>query len=162
MVIFGPVNKPCLSITQMIKIISNPENQFVCVINLTQHPFTQDQLIEFKSAGVKNENIIDTNDEVKALITFSGGIDAEVIRDRANKVRDYVKKFRDYDNKVIGYALTGGAPFFQTCSLNGFLPIASYSERVSVEAVQADGSVVKQNVFKHKGFIPCSIVPDAI
>lgn len=140
----------------MIKIISNPENQFVRVINLTQHPFTQDQLTEFKSAGVKDENIIDTNDEVKALITFSGDIDAEVIRDRANKVRDYVKKFRDYDNKVIGYALTGGAPFFQTavntaCSLNGF-----------IETVQADGSVVKQNVFKHKGFIPCSIVPDAI
>lgn len=151
----------------MIKIISNPKNQFVRVINLTQHPFTQDQLTEFKSAGVKDENIIDTNDEIKALITFSGDIDAEVIRDRANKVRDYVKKFRDYDNKVIGYALTGGAPFFQTavntaCSLNGFLPIASYSERVSIEAVQADGSVVKQNVFKHKGFISCSIVPDAI
>lgn len=75
----------------MIKIISNPENQFVRVINLTQHPFTQDQLTEFKSAGVKYENIIDTNDEIKALITFSGDIDAEVIRDRANKVRDYVK-----------------------------------------------------------------------
>jgi len=64
----------------MIKIISNPENQFVRVINLTQHPFTQDQLTEFKSAGVKDENIIDTNDEVKALITFSGDIDAEIIR----------------------------------------------------------------------------------
>ena len=75
----------------MIKIISNPENQFVRVINLTQHSFTQDQLAEFKSAGVKDENIIDTNDEIKALITFSGDIDAEVIRDRANKVRDYVK-----------------------------------------------------------------------
>ena len=52
----------------MIKIISNPENQFVRVINLTQHPFTQDQLTEFKSAGVKDENIIDTNDEVKAVL----------------------------------------------------------------------------------------------
>jgi len=48
----------------------------------------------------------DTNDEVKALITFSGNIDAEIIRDRANKVRDYVKKFRDYNNKG-GWAAQG-------------------------------------------------------
>ena len=35
----------------------------------------------------------------------------------------------------------------------GIKPFYSYSERVSVEEVQPDGSVVKRNVFKHLGFV---------
>lgn len=154
----------------MLKIISAEKlngnrNRFVRVINLTQHTFSQEQLAEFKAAGVKDENIIDTNDEIKALITFNGDIDVEIIRERANNVRDYVKKFLDYDNNVVGYALTGGAPFFQAavneaCRINGFVAMASYSERVSQERVQADGTIVKSSVFKHKGFVPCGVLPN--
>ena len=60
--------------------------------------------------------------------------------------------------------MVGGAPFFQmavnvACLNNNVLPLAAYSERLSVETVQADGSIAKQNIFKHKGFIPCNVAP---
>ena len=35
----------------------------------------------------------------------------------------------------------------------------AYSERMSIEEPQPDGSVVKKNVFKHKGFYPYVRIP---
>ena len=54
--------------------------------------------------------------------------------------------------------MIGGAPWFMS-SLElalikeGFTPIYAFSERVSVDVPQEDGSVKKTNEFKHVGFI---------
>lgn len=137
------------------------ETENARIINLTQHPFSQDQLNEFAFAGITADNIIDTNDTLKAIITFTGEIDVAVIQEKANQLSQYIAQYVG-DKPCL--AMVGGAPFFQmavnfACMDNGVLPLAAYSERMSVESVQSDGSIVKQNVFKHKGFIPCNIVP---
>lgn len=139
------------------------ETENARIINLTQHPFSQDQLNEFVLAGITADNIIDTNDTLKAIITFTGEIDVAVIQERAQQLSQYIEQYTDKPC----LAMVGGAPFFQmavnvACLNNNVLPLAAYSERVSVESVQADGSIAKQNIFKHKGFIPCNVVPNAI
>ena len=55
-------------------------------------------------------------------------------------------------------AMIGGAPYLMPALEKelialGIEPVYSFSERVSEETVQADGSVVKTNVFKHVGFV---------
>jgi len=140
------------------------ETENARIINLTQHPFNQDQLNEFSLAGITAENIIDTNDTLKAIITFTGEIDVAVIQERAQQLSQYISQCVG-DKPCL--AMVGGAPFFQmavnvACLNNNVLPLAAYSERVSVETVQADESVAKQNIFKHKGFIPCNVVPNGM
>ena len=140
------------------------ETENARIINLTQHPFSQDQLNEFVLAGITADNIIDTNDTLKAIITFTGEIDVSVIQERAQQLSQYIAQYVG-DKPCL--AMVGGAPFFQmavnvACLNNNVLPLAAYSERVSVETVQADGSVAKQNIFKHNGFIPCNVVPNGM
>ena len=140
--------------------LANTEN--ARIINLTQHPFSQDQLNEFELADITADNIIDTNDTVKSIITFTGEIDVSVIQERAQQLSQYIAQYVD-DKPCL--AMVGGVPFFQmavnvACLNHNVLPLAAYSECVSVETVQADGSLTKQNIFKHKGFIPCNIVPN--
>ena len=140
------------------------ETENARIINLTQHPFTQDQLNEFALAGITADNIIDTNDTLKAIITFTGEIDVAIIQEKANQLSEYIAQYVG-DKPCL--AMVGGAPFFQmavnvACLNNNVLPLTAYSERVSVETVQADGSIAKQNIFKHKGFIPCNVVPNAM
>ena len=139
------------------------ENENARIINLTQHPFSQDQLNEFSLAGITADNVIDTNDTVKDIITFTGEIDIAMIQDKADRLYAYIARLTRLNDKLNCFAMVGGAPFFQmavnfACMNNGVLPLAAYSERVSVESVQADGSIAKQNIFKHKGFIPCNVV----
>ena len=139
-------------------------NQNARIINLTQHPFSQDQLNEFALAGITSDNIIDTNDTLKAIITFTGEIDVAVIQEKANQLSQYIAQYVG-NNPCL--AMVGGAPFFQmavnvTCLNHNVLPLAAYSERVSVESVQADSSIAKQNIFKHKGFILCNVVPNGM
>lgn len=140
------------------------ETENTRIINLTQHLFSQDQLNEFALAGITADNIIDTNDTLKAIITFTGEIDVAVIQEKANQLSQYIAQYVG-DKPCL--AMVGGAPFFQmavnvACLNHNVLPLAAYSERVSVESVQADGSIVKQNIFKHKGFIPCNVVPNGM
>lgn len=143
------------------------ETENARIINLTQHPFRQDQLNEFALAGITADNIIDTNDTLKAIITFTGDIDVAVIQEKANQLSQYIAQYTGDNPYFAMVAMVGGAPFFQmavnvACLNNNVLPLAAYSERVSVESVQADGSITKQNIFKHKGFIPCNVVPNAM
>lgn len=140
------------------------ETENARIINLTQHPFSQDQLNEFALAGITADNIIDTNDTLKAIITFTGEIDVAIIQEKANQLSEYIAQYVG-DKSCL--AMVGGAPFFQmavnvACLNHNVLPLAAYSERVSVESVQADGSIAKQNIFKHKGFIPCNVVPNGM
>ena len=57
-------------------------------------------------------------------------------------------------NNGIKYAHLAGFPAavsYMVSHMNGEF-IYAYSERESVEETQSDGSVIKRNVFKHKGF----------
>ena len=54
--------------------------------------------------------------------------------------------------------MIGGAPWFMSSlekelEAKGFKPVYAFSERVSVEQKQEDGSVKKINIFRHAGFI---------
>ena len=64
----------------------------------------------------------------------------------------------DPDNPEQVVAMIGGAPYLMSalekCLIEmGAKPVYAYSERVSVETTAADGSVVKENVFRHLGFV---------
>ena len=55
-------------------------------------------------------------------------------------------------------AMIGGAPFFMgyletALKSVGIQPLYAFSQRVSVETTAEDGTVTKQNVFKHMGFV---------
>ena len=54
--------------------------------------------------------------------------------------------------------MLGGAPFFmivlhEMLADNGINPVYAFSVRESEEQVQADGSVKKVAVFRHRGFV---------
>ncbi|MHB0929605.1 MAG: hypothetical protein ACYC3W_12015, partial [Candidatus Nanopelagicales bacterium] len=56
-------------------------------------------------------------------------------------------------------AMIGGAPFLMAPLEKALLsiginPVFAFSERKSVEAHGADGTVTKTQVFKHVGFVP--------
>ena len=94
------------------------ETENARIINLTQHPFSQDQLNEFTLAGITADNIIDTNDTLKAIITFTGEIDVAVIQEKANQLSQYIAQYVG-DNP--SFAMVGGAPFFPNGGKRGLL-----------------------------------------
>lgn len=54
--------------------------------------------------------------------------------------------------------MLGGAPFFmgaleRWCYAQGLIVLYAFSARESIDETQADGSVVKKSIFKHKGFV---------
>jgi hypothetical protein len=60
------------------------------------------------------------------------------------------------------HAMIGGAGFFipqleRALKERGVTPIHAFSERVSVETTDEDGTVIKTNVFKHVGFIESGV-----
>ena len=121
------------------------------IINLTQHNATPEQL----TAGV-----VDVPAELKAdlsaLLTFSTLPTKEEIDEVAQKVAAMAVICTQGSDAPA--AMIGGAPFFMA-SLEvalrhyGIKPLYSFSERVSEEKIEADGTVRKINLFKHKGFV---------
>ena len=121
------------------------------IINLTQHNATPEQL----TAGV-----VDVPAELKAdlsaLITFNTLPTKEELNEAAMKVAAMAVICTQ--NTDAPAAMIGGAPFFMA-SLEvalrhyGIKPLYSFSERVSEEQEQTDGSIRKVNIFKHKGFV---------
>ena len=54
--------------------------------------------------------------------------------------------------------MIGGAPYLMAplenvLMKNNRVPVYAFSVRESVEQIQSDGSVVKNNIFRHKGFV---------
>lgn len=119
--------------------------------NLTQHTATSDQL----EAGVVEMAPADKA-VVISLLTFDTLPDRGEINGRAELLGLRLCKLADEsgDRDV----MIGGAPFFmgplterlQAYGLNVFF---AFSARESVDETQADGSVRKVAVFRHKGFV---------
>ena len=115
------------------------------ILNLTQHGATPQQL----EAGV-----VEPSDKtlVCELLTFDDFPTEEKIRERAYDLAEYAQMEGPCK------AMISGPPYLMS-SLEAELiahniqPVYAFSGRVSVDEVQADGSVVKKTVFRHVRFI---------
>lgn len=115
------------------------------IVNLTQHSATQDQ----KDAGVFD---LTETAALKANLTFNELPSKEDIIQRAENIAKIAK------DSGATFALIGGAgyliPSLEAALIkHGIKPLHAFSQRVSVEKHNEDGTVSKENVFKHVGFI---------
>lgn len=125
------------------------EEKAMTIVNLTQHNATNDQI----DAGVFNVDY-DHNelDYLRSLLTFDSIPTIEDMQQRADEIAKIALRT---DAKK---AMIGGAPFFMgyletALKSVGIQPLYAFSQRVSVETTAEDGTVTKQNVFKHMGFV---------
>lgn len=124
------------------------------IINMTQHAGSEEQ---------KKEGLVDLPEdarkELSELLTFSSLPTREEIKKRAEAIISLALKLRN-ENKVPQFekVMIGGAPYLMA-SLEkeiknwGYIPVYAFSLRESVEKVEADGSITKTAVFRHKGFV---------
>ena len=118
------------------------------ILNLTQHQATPEQLAQGVFEPVVKRQITDR-------LLFEELPTQQEIVDRAEAIAR-IASGNNYSG--VKHAMIGGAPYLMPLlekSLRrvGITPLYSFSERVSEEVHQADGSVVKTNVFKHVGFV---------
>jgi hypothetical protein len=118
------------------------------ILNLTQHEATADQ----KAQGVFEPVV---KRQVTDRLNFISLPTKQDITDRAEAIAR-IASGNSY--KGIKFAMIGGAPYLmpeleKALKAKGITPLYAFSERVSEEVHQADGSVVKTNVFKHVGFV---------
>ena len=130
------------------------------ILNLTQHPATPEQV----AAGVvdlEGKNL----KRLKELLTFDS-IEVAVKQrfDRAKQIADLVSRIKLGDEDSLHedgtaiHVMIGGAPYLMAPLENVLMkdnrvPVYAFSVRESVEQIQSDGSVVKSNIFRHKGFV---------
>ena len=125
----------------------------VGIINLTQHELTPEQR-EFIDIECHTDR-----QKVKDLLTFTKLPSKEDIYYRALDLAAIVENIIDQDEHVdLFLVLIGGAPYLMKPLIEelkkiGVTPVFSYTDRVSVETMQPDGSVVKTQVFKHLGYV---------
>ena len=125
----------------------------VGIINLTQHELTPEQR-EFIDIECHTDR-----QKVKDLLTFTKLPSKEDIYYRALDLAAIVENIIDQDEHVdLFLILVGGAPYLMKPLIEELkrlevIPVFSYTDRVSVETMQPDGSVVKTQVFKHLGFV---------
>lgn len=117
------------------------------IVNFTQHDATPEQI----KAGVVD--IIPASKRSEVL-TFKSLPTAKDIQDRADVIAKMVSEVAESGAAV----MIGGAPFFMSAlerelKSAGFTPVYAFSERISVDVVQQDGTVVKTSKFVHKGFV---------
>lgn len=121
------------------------------ILNLTQHNATAEQLAE----GVCEPTPAD-KETIKSLLTFDKNVleHKKLIDDRASALVELINK--NYED--VWKVLIGGAPFLmapleRALKRHGYTPVYSFTDRVTVETAQPDGTVIKTAVFKHLGFI---------
>lgn len=118
------------------------------ILNLTQHIATPEQ---------KACNVVEPDNETKKYIqqtlTFDSiprNIDIELA---ARVLAGIANEFLQCDKVMIG-----GAPYLMSALERelkevGKRPVYAYSERVSEDQRQTDGTVKKVSIFKHIGFV---------
>ncbi len=120
------------------------------IINMTQHNASPDQ----RGAGVvdfgANAHIM------KGLLTFVRLPTSSQVLARAVALVDLLQAnhdIYDVDSVMIGGAPYLMAPLVSQLTAAGYKPVFAYTDRVSVDVVQADGSIKKTAMFKHLGFV---------
>lgn len=121
------------------------------MLNLTQHALTAEQ---WRDGAVEPEP--DVKAEIQKLITFDRSVmeHPEQIWNRAKALTALIK--REYP--LVNQAVVGGALYFMPALVRelkeaGIQPFFSYTDRVSTETQNPDGSVTKTLVFKHLGWV---------
>ncbi len=118
------------------------------ILNLTQHPATAEQV----AAGV-----VDLPAEPRAflqrLLTFTALPSRREVDQRAEQIAALVEP------ATCKQVMIGGAPYLMAplerhLEALGIEPLYAYSERVSIEEPQPDGTVRKVNTFRHAGWVP--------
>jgi hypothetical protein len=117
------------------------------ILNLTQHTATPDQI----AAGVVELNPDDRAQLVR-LLTFDELPSWDEVADRATSIAALAAKY------AATTAMIGGAPYLMAALelallAYGVEPVYAFSERVSREEMQADGSVRKTSQFRFGGFV---------
>ena len=117
------------------------------ILNMTQHDATPEQL----AAGVI-EPSSEIKDYIKEALTFRSLPDEYTIHKRAWRLAQIATK-SEAESVMIG-----GAPYLMSALERELKGIGkhvmyAYSERVSEDHVQPDGSVKKVSAFKHIGFV---------
>ena len=118
---------------------------YLGVINLTQHPATEEQ--EFD--GVFEPQ---NKEDVRRLLTFDTIPNKGVLYMRAVQLAEIASE------SGAKFAMIGGAPYLMSpledaLKREGITPLYSFSERESIEETLPTGEVIKKSVFRHKGFI---------
>lgn len=121
------------------------------IINLTQHNASPEQI----TAGVVDVPA-ELKAELTALLTFTSLPTKEEIDEAAMNVAAMAVLCTQGSDAPA--AMIGGAPYLMAAlevALRHYniKPLYSFSERVSEEKIEADGTVRKVNYFKHKGFV---------
>lgn len=126
------------------------------VLNLTQHNATLEQ----ERAGVIN--LSDPNDKAKLgrLLTFDELPMRRVILNRAEAIAKLAIQQSEFPptGRRFKFAMIGGAPYLmapleKALKDVGITPLYAFSVRESVKVHNPDGTVTKQNIFRHLGFI---------
>lgn len=114
------------------------------ILNLTQHLGTPEQIAEglFEPLNKK---------EVQTLLTFVDVPEKENIWERAERLAEIAEE-NGAEKALIGGALWLMYPLAKSLRDAGIMPVYSFSVRESIDVPQADGTVVKKAIFKHKCF----------
>jgi hypothetical protein len=127
------------------------------IINLTQHPATQEQ----KEAGVCDV-APERQKRLHQLLTFEEIPSFYELHNRAGQLfhifEDETLNANWDEQKSWPRVMIGGAPYFMShledCFISeGITVLYAFSQRKSVEEQQADGSIIKRTVFVHEGFV---------
>lgn len=138
--------KASQALTRVCNWATDPD-RVARIINLTQHISTPEQL---------EEGVIDLPEEERSklqnLLTFTSRPQGSLIAARAADLADLAVKYG------ATHAMIGGAPFLMSqleaaLKAKGVQPLYSFTQRVTEEQVQSDGTIKKTSVFKHEGFV---------
>ena len=122
------------------------------IINLTQHASTPEQ---------SKQGVVDLTGEdlslLKDYLTFNTLPSKGEIAAKAQAIAT-LATLANLAGTGANSAMIGGAPYLmgpleQALKERGLTPLYAFSERVSKEAIQADGSIKKVLVFRHLGFV---------
>lgn len=117
------------------------------ILNLTQHTSTPEQTSE----GVV-DLIGNALEALKFNLTFVAIPTKKSISERAERIASLASA-NGFDKVMIG-----GAPYLMSAlesalKARKITPLYAFSERVSREEIQEDGTVRKISTFQHRGFI---------
>lgn len=138
--------KASQALTRVYNWATDPD-RVARIINLTQHISTPEQL---------EEGVVDLPEDSRAklqkLLTFDRRPQGSLIAARAADIADIAVKYG------ATHAMIGGAPFLMAqmeaaLKIQGVQPLYSFTQRVTEEHVQPDGTVKKVAIFKHEGFV---------
>lgn len=114
------------------------------ILNISNHVLGLDQINELALMGYQ---VIELPDELKKEWAQ---LSPETYHGVCHKIRDFMANNHVDATHVAGFP--AAVNYFVNKVSIVFDNYYAYSERVSVEEAQPDGSVIKKNIFKHKGF----------